>query len=193
MADSPLPKYEEVSGWIDGVLKRLFGGQVPPVASKIVGVAFAIAIALLILWGALLVLSKIKQLWVKEFWPLFYNAEGKRRAERRRRFAQHIKAKLDLLGSRESWQDYRFAELEAEVEAEGRGTFHLGMRFLPRARGGLRREHSLTAALRHSDERLILLEGEPGSGKSVALRHLANVLVEHAMKSRSQTSLIPIY
>jgi hypothetical protein len=193
MADSPIPKYEEVSGWIDGVLKGLFGDQIPPIVSKSVAIALAVAVVLLGLWGILFVLSKIKDIWVRDFFPLFYNAEQRRQAELRRRFAEHIRARLNILNSRESWQDYRFTELEAEVEAEGQRKKTFGLQMLTNTPTGLRRERSLTAALRHSDERLILIEGEPGSGKSVALRHVANLLVERAAKSRSQDSLIPIY
>ena len=39
----------------------------------------------------------------------------------------------------------------------------------------------------------MILEGEPGSGKSVALRHLADRLAREAERSRSTTSLIPLY
>jgi len=57
----------------------------------------------------------------------------------------------------------------------------------------LRRESSLSVALQKSDERLILLEGEPGSGKSVALRHVAQKMAYSASKSKNPNSLIPIY
>ena len=38
---------------------------------------------------------------------------------------------------------------------------------------GTRREKSLAEALERSTERLVLVEGDPGAGKSVALRHVA--------------------
>jgi len=122
--------------------------------------------------------------------PLFYDAEKKRRARRRRIFAEHVAAEIRQIDLNADWSEDRFAELEAEVEAEGTRR----RRFLPwRRRSSLRREKSLSSALRSSEERLILLEGEPGAGKSVALRHLAHVMAEEAKKSRSTKSIIPLY
>jgi hypothetical protein len=153
----------------------------------------ATACLLLLVWGLLYVLSKIKKLWIQHFHPLFYDPQERRRAERRRRFAEHLKAQLNLLNSREAWQDYRFAELEAEVEAEGSRSNWFSLFSAGTTQGGLRREKSLSAALKASKERLILVEGEPGSGKSVALRHVANELADRASRSRSVNCLVPLY
>jgi predicted NACHT family NTPase len=57
----------------------------------------------------------------------------------------------------------------------------------------LKREKSLSTALRKSQEKIILLEGEPGSGKSVALRHVALDIARRAIKSNDPESLIPFY
>lgn len=67
--------------------------------------------------------------------------------------------------------------------------------FLPfrRTRVGSRREPSLSKALASSQDRLILLEGEPGSGKSVALRHVAEAMAKKAKSSYNLGSVIPIY
>lgn len=192
-SESVLPKYKDVTEWIDGTLKLIFGDHVPTWISPAVGIALAIALFLVTLWGALYVTSKIKELWVQKFQPLFYKPEARRSAERRRRFAEHVKARLTVLNSREAWQDYKFTELEAEVEAEGSRGGWLSILQLSSNRSDLRRERSLSAALRSSKERLILVEGDPGAGKSIALRHVANVLVERAMKARSKRSLIPLY
>ena len=80
------------------------------------------------------------------------------------------------------------------MEAEGSSTGPsvrglLGLR----QRNTLRREDSLSEALENSAERLILLEGDPGSGKSVALRHLTKTLSSKAMSARRVDSPIPIY
>jgi hypothetical protein len=96
------------------------------------------------------------------------------------------------LNNLEEWKDYRFAELEAEVAAEGQ---RLWLGFIPlfESRNTLRRERSLSKALKKSRARLILVEGDPGSGKSVALRHVAQEMAARAMRSRNVKSLIPIY
>ncbi|HEY6141523.1 MAG TPA: NACHT domain-containing protein [Thermoanaerobaculia bacterium] len=116
-------------------------------------------------------------------------ADEKRRRRRRRRFGEHIVAEINRIDVAEDWNDNRFSELEAEVEVEGRRRRRMGFR----RNGSLSRERSLSDALKKSRERLILLEGEPGSGKSVALRHLAITMASAARKSRSLHSLIPLY
>ncbi|WP_143466644.1 hypothetical protein [Lentzea kentuckyensis] len=98
------------------------------------------------------------------------DADEKSRVSRQELFARHLCTLLDELASQEDWQDEKYAELEAEVELEG------GQRrrwFSGRRTDSLRRVGSLSKALRTSTERLILLEGHPGSGKSIALRHVA--------------------
>ncbi|MCY0987928.1 NACHT domain-containing protein [Nannocystis sp. ILAH1] len=63
-----------------------------------------------------------------------------------------------------------YTELEAEVEAEGD---YVARKWSVRDRvpgNQLRVEPSLTAAIERSRERFILLEGDPGSGKTVSLR-----------------------
>ncbi|WP_422769287.1 NACHT domain-containing protein [Plantactinospora sp. WMMC1484] len=114
-----------------------------------------------------------------------------RRVRRRALFADHVESQLRRLDEREEWRDHRFARLEAEVEMEGRQ-----QRIFPwlrRRRHVLRREKSLSRALQRSDERLVLLQGEPGSGKSVALRNAARALAAKAMRHPRLRSRIPLY
>ncbi|MDG4795466.1 NACHT domain-containing protein [Micromonospora sp. WMMD1082] len=115
-----------------------------------------------------------------------------RRARRRALFADHIESQLRRLDEKEEWRDHRFARLEAEVEMEGGRS-----RFLPRwaysRRNDLRREKSLSRALQRSNERLVILQGEPGSGKSVALRNAARALATRAMRRPRLDSRIPLY
>ena len=173
-------------GKIKEVLKILFDGVIPPIILKVIALFLA-------LWGSLFVLSKIKKLWSENFLPLFYDAEKKRKRRRRQLFANHIYSEIKRLNTLEAWSDYRFAELEAEVEAEGKGKMFSFIPFVKRTRGGLRRERSLSKALKSSQERLILLEGDPGSGKSVALRYVAQSMVQKAMDATNINTVIPIY
>jgi len=176
-----MPNFQEI---LD-LLNQVFPNQV-----KLILTAVLILVGI---WWALDILSRIKGLWVKEFSPLFYSAEEKRRVARRRRFADHIESEVRRLNNLEAWSDYRFAELEAEVEAEGRQRTFSIFPLLQRSRSGLRREKSLSRALETSQERLILVEGEPGSGKSVALRHVAQSMARKAMKARTAKIITPIY
>ncbi len=178
-----MPSPDDIGNW----LKLFFGEHVPPWVWWLV-------LSLVLLWflswlipEIFIRLKKAKE----EIWPR--NPEEERRSRHRRRFAYHIESEIHALNSREEWKDYRFAELEAEVEAEGRRRKFGIFRLLQRTQRGLRRERSLSKALEVSQERLILLEGDPGSGKSVALRHLTQLIASHARGLRSTKSLIPIY
>lgn len=126
----------------------------------------------------------------KRFQRHAINQEEKGRLERRRQFADYVESEIRRLNNLESWSHYRFTELEAEVEAEGDYRINDG---LFRKRSGLRRVSSLTEALESSDERLILLQGEPGSGKSVALRQVVLNMARKVMQNPEQNSQIPLY
>ncbi|MGW4208256.1 NACHT domain-containing protein [Lentzea sp. NPDC004789] len=114
----------------------------------------------------------------------------KRRAARRARFADHIESQMRRLGEKEEWRDHRYAELEAELEITGRQR----VRFLRRTpMNSLKRVPSLSKALEECEDRIVLLEGEPGAGKSVAMRHLTQRMAGRAMRKPSEHSVIPIY
>ncbi|MFL6119671.1 NACHT domain-containing protein, partial [Actinophytocola sp.] len=118
------------------------------------------------------------------------DSDEKSRVSRQELFARHLCTLLDELANQEDWQDEKYTELEAEVELEG------GQRrrwFSGRKTDALRRVGSLSKALRTSTERLILLEGHPGSGKSIALRHVAYQLAQGARRSSSSDDVIALY
>lgn len=98
---------------------------------------------------------------------------------RRQLFAASMESRLNLIGDRENWRDARFSELEAEIELE-HGP-------------GRKRVRSLSKALGATSERLVLLQGEPGAGKSVVLRHLALRIARRATRMNNPKSVIPIY
>lgn len=188
-----MPDFEKLWNIFWATLKLVFGEDLSPAAKKIIGVTALTFFSLAALWFLLWMAWKIVELIKEKFWPLFYDEEAKRLNERRRRFASHIENEIRQLNNKESWHDYRFAELEAEVEAQGRRHKWRWLPFLKRTQSGLRREKSLTRALEKSDEQRILLEGEPGSGKSVALRFVAQQMAERARQSRNNKCVIPIY
>jgi hypothetical protein len=129
--------------------------------------------------------------------------EEQSRANRRARFARDQVSRLTLLDDAEDWSDHQFAELDLEVESEiipKSGVRRL--RFIPSA-SRRRRERSLTAALesfglekrrRSSGDRKLVafLQGEPGSGKSVALRKVARDLAERA-RAAPRSRVVPLY
>src|SRR5262249_28599866 len=104
-----------------------------------------------------------------------------RRRRFRRRFAEHLANELRQLALQEEWRDDKYAELEAEVEIERRRHW-LAFGRQARHQVELEREPSLSRALQRSRDRRILIEGEPGSGKSVALRHVAWQLADRVAR-----------
>ena len=183
----------ELISYIEAALKPIFGEQPAGWLSLLVAVVVLCVLTLAVVWILGSLLAKIAHLAKEELPPLFYDAEKKHRIRQRRRFADHIESEIRRLNGLEDWKDYKYAELEAEVEAEGRrrsiGLFPL----TSRPGSGLRREKALSKALETSSERLVLLEGEPGSGKSVALRYVAQKMAQAAMKARSVTQVMPVY
>lgn len=162
------------------LLERIFQGPIPQILLWVILAFFLVA----------LLLRSISY-FHQEIIPIFYSAEKARRRNRRRRFADFVTQKLEELNGKDEWLDKQFTELEAEVEAEG-GRRHSLFPFIIN-HDALRRETSLTQALETSTERLIHLEGLPGSGKSVALRHLALMMARQAVHSRNVKTIIPLY
>lgn len=169
-----------------------FEGNEPTWLSPLINYILLFVLIILAIWGALIVISQIIKIWMEQIRPLYYNQDQKRRLLKRQRFADYMEHEIRQLNSREEWKDYRFAELEAEVEAEGKHIFFL-LPFFKSTKRGLRREKSLSKALELSSERLVLVEGEPGSGKSVALRHVAEKLAQRSRKDKNIRSVIPLY
>lgn len=113
---------------------------------------------------------------------------------RRSLLAGRMLDQLVALDSHESWQDSRFTELEAEVEVVGgRERIFRRLQHSPTRRGALRREKSLTQALGRSGDYLVMLAGDPGSGKSIALRHLATQLARRVSRNGASSAEIPVY
>ncbi len=111
----------------------------------------------------------------------------------RQNFCRVLRGKIEWLNSAENWNDQFFADLEAEVEAEGGFYASALHRVFRRQSRGLRRVRSLIGAIESSTEPALLLVGEPGSGKSVALRHLAIQLAEKGSRSHNPDVRIPLY
>ena len=84
--------------------------------------------------------------------------------------------KLKSIDLQTNWSSSRFTPLDAEVE-------------INTSNGKVRKISDLLSAIKKSKERLLLVLGNPGAGKSVALRKLAQDLCQEVEK----TQKIPIY
>ncbi|MFA5825353.1 MAG: ATP-binding protein [Gallionellaceae bacterium] len=125
--------------------------------------------------------------------PLRSNQDQKLAIRRRQQFCGVLRSDLDSIAKAENWNDQWFTDLEAEIEAEG-GYYSNGLaRIFKRRSNGIRRIPSLMQAIRTSTERCMLLVGDPGCGKSVALRHLGRTLAEEGSKSKALNVQVPLY
>lgn len=137
--------------------------------------------------------AKIIDAYKKSGLPLTFGKEKKAQIRRRQNFCKVINGDLLTLAKAENWNDQYFTDLEAEVEAEGGYYANLLDKMRKRPSRGLRKVSSLISALELSTETALLIVGQPGSGKSVALRHLGHQFAERGIKSDDPETLIPLY
>src|SRR5690349_14000740 len=109
---------DDLKKFLEGLqelLDLLFGGSPPEFLLRSIGWLIATGI---ILYGVVFILGLLKKLWEEIIRPYFYKPEERRHRFRRQMFADHIEGEIRILNSKEVWNDNRFSELEAHVEAE---------------------------------------------------------------------------
>jgi hypothetical protein len=165
------------------------GVEPTSIGSKILGYLILTALVTAVLVVLLSSVAKIKSLILESFIPKTYSAERRAESRSRRLFSDYLRSEIIRLNRSENWRDDEFTELEAEIEGVTRRKT-----ILSSLRGrSVFRAKSLTKALERSNERLILVEGDPGAGKSVSLRHVVHHLTSKAARSRRSDSVLPIY
>jgi hypothetical protein len=168
-----------------GLILKYFPGTPHWVIAAIVG----LGVAALVTTIAKPLAALVAGAWRLFVQPRLRSKEARQALELQSDFARHLEREVTRLNKAEDWRDQHFVELEAEVEVES-----APRRFLfVTGRSTTRREKSLTAALTRSKEPQILLEGDPGSGKSVALRHFALKVARDTAERPHPQSLLPIF
>jgi len=137
--------------------------------------------------------AKALEAYKKSGLPLTLRGKKRAQVRRRKQFCKVLNSDLLTLAKAENWNDQYFTDLEAEVEAEGGYYATFLHKMLGRQSRGLRRVSSLISAIELSTEQALLLVGQPGSGKSVALRHLAHQFAERGIRSADPQAIIPLY
>ena len=137
--------------------------------------------------------AKLVELYKNSPFSVVFGRVNRKNIRHRQQFCSVLDSDLAQIGKAENWNDQHFTDLEAEVETDG-GYYSSALNRLRKKRSfGLRRVKSLVKAIDSTTERAILLVGEPGSGKSVALRHLAKKLAQKGQRSKNKDALIPLY
>lgn len=123
-------------------------------------------------------------------------------------FANHLIREVIDLNIKADWNDFHYVALEAEVEVDPALDVGIGhanpivivwwfLRRLPRAllriTPAARVEKNLVIAIQRSKSRAFLVIGDPGTGKTVSLRHLFLRMAEDCAASRAKNAVIPIY
>ncbi len=117
---------------------------------------------------------------------------ARERALAREMLASRILARADIPATLEVSVGDRHTELEAEVEVE---TEVQAPRWWPWSRtraGRLRLEPSLVQAIERCSDGIILLEGEPGSGKTVSLHRVERCLARQIRETPTSTLPLPL-
>jgi NACHT domain len=169
-----MPLADELSNWIRSAAECSTGQQCPSVLPWLIARVLATVAVLAVIGhyvgayeGAVWLLKRLRL--VKPPDP----RAAVDPALRRSRFCSSQLDRLARIAESENWDDRHFTDIEAEVE-------------------GPRRITSLVRAIGRIREPCVL-EGEPGSGKSVALRMLAKHVAQHARDPRAKHAPVPLY
>lgn len=186
----PIGMLSELYGSLSASDHENFANEILPLLGILMG---CIWLALLALEKVAKVLASFVESLGKLGLPLRSNQDQKLAIRRRQQFCGVLRSDLDAIAKAENWNDQWFTDLEAEVEAEGGYYSNILARLLKRRSNGIRRVSSLIQAIKTSAERCMLLVGDPGCGKSVALRHLGRTLADEGSRSRAVNVQVPLY
>ena len=145
---------------------------------------------------------------IKATGRVLYNRETREFVRIRNRFVEHLIYEVERLNREADWNDFHYTALEAEVEVDLALDLDMShsklvvvwlrlLRSLPRAifrispSGGL--EKNLVKAIMRSKSRAFMVIGDPGSGKTVSLRHLFLRMAKRCSISRDRTATVPLY
>ena len=173
-------KGEEGSAHLSTVLERLGFAHSPTQQGTSLNPYLSVAVLVFVLIGLYFVNrvgtdESIMRIHPK---PLDEDFPEQGYKEKLKRFCTVLQSRLDSLDEETKWDDYYFAPLEAEVEVVDSRQV--------RKRKIVDLMHALKA---DRQSRVILVLGDPGAGKSIALRKLTKEL----LRETDRTGRIPIY
>ncbi len=172
-------KTPEAKPWLGSLLTHLGLEQAKAqqvAASDHLIVALALAFVLLGIF-AVNWFSRDRSAMQKHPRPLDEDFPDQSYREQLKRYSQILMTRLTTLDEETRWDDYFFAPLEAEVEV------------LSGRRSTKKVVDLMNALSADRDSRIVLVLGDPGAGKSIALRKLAKELIREV----DRTGRLPVY
>ncbi len=188
-------------------IREIFGIYIPEKLASFITIIIAALIIIPFIYKVLKFLFRlITNLW-KYISSLFYSREEKDFVEIRNLFIQHLVYEVQRLNREADWNDFHYTTLEAEVDIDPAIEINIrNINSLPywlltrllliknifRSPVG-KTAKDLVSAIMRSKSRAFLVIGDPGSGKTVSLRHLFLRLGEKSVRSNNKSAQIPIY
>lgn len=139
---------------------------------------------------------------------IFYTPEIERFIALRNIFVEHLDSEVKRLNRESDWNDFYYTQLEAEVEMDPsldldihstknpiiliRSFFHVLVSSIGMSPTS-KIQKNLIQAIKNSNSRAFLIIGEPGSGKTVSLRHLFVEMANKCITSRHKDDVVPVY